>query len=73
MKLQPEPPAAAKVAQIMVEVVGPDGLVHHVGPFQTHAAAQAWIARHTPDNSSAPDRVRKKFATDNRRDPAASE
>lgn len=30
-----------------VEMDGPDGLKHHVGPFKTHAEAVAWIARHS--------------------------
>jgi hypothetical protein len=57
----------------MVEVIGQDGLVHHIGPFKSHADAQAWIVQNSPDISPAQNRVRKKFATDNRRDPAASE
>ena len=73
MKSQPESQAAAKVSEIMVEVIGPDGLVHHVGPFKSQADAQAWIAHNSPANSPAQDRTRKKFATDNRLDPAASE
>ena len=71
MKLQPVSKNA--VPEIMVEITGPDGLQHHVGPFKSYAAARAWIARNSPDNAPVQDRVRKKFATDNRRDPAASE
>ena len=73
MKVQPESQAAAKVPEIMVEIIGADGLAHHVGPFKSQADAQAWIAHNSPDNSSAHERVGKKFATDNRRDPAASD
>ena len=29
--------------QVFVEVIGPDGLTHHVGPFKTQAQAEAWI------------------------------
>ena len=73
MTLQPESQAGAKASKIMVEIIGPDGLVHHVGPFKSYAAARAWIVRNSPDNAPAQDRIVKKFATDNRRDPAASE
>ena len=31
----------------MVEVVGHDGLVHHLGPFPTLADAESWIAQNT--------------------------
>ena len=31
-----------------VEVVGPDGLMHHVGPFNSVAGAEGWIAQHSP-------------------------
>jgi hypothetical protein len=72
MTLQPEPQAAAKAREIMVEVTGLDGLVHHVGPFKSQAAAHAWIVRNSPDTAPAQERVRRKFATDNRRDPGAS-
>jgi len=71
MKLQPESQEA--VPEIMVEIIGPDGLKHHVGPFKSNAAARAWIARNAPDNSPLQDRGGKKFATDNRRDPATSD
>lgn len=73
MKRQPETRSAAKVPEIMVEVIGPDGLVHHVGPFKSHADAQAWIKRNSPDNAPAQDQIRKKFASGNARDPASSE
>jgi len=71
MKLQPVSKNA--VPEIMVEITGPDGLQHHVGPFKSYAAARAWIARELTRQCSRQDRVRKKFATDNWRDPAASD
>ena len=66
MNLQPETEAAAKAAEILVEVIGPDGLVHHVGPFKSRNDARAWIARNSPDETPALDKARRKFATDNR-------
>jgi len=57
----------------MVEVIGADGLVHHVGPFKSHADAQAWITRNSPHDAPAQDQTRKKFASGNARDPASSE
>lgn len=29
----------------MIEVIGNDGLVHHLGPFKSREAAEAWIAQ----------------------------
>ena len=29
----------------MIEVIGHDGLVHHLGPFKSRDAAEAWIAQ----------------------------
>jgi hypothetical protein len=70
MKLQPETERAAKTAEIMVEVIGSDGLVHHVGPFKSRDDARAWILQNSPDEAPASDHVRKKFATDKRREPS---
>jgi hypothetical protein len=69
MKIQPETEGASKAPEIMVEVIGRDGLVHHVGPFKSHDDARAWIAQNSPDDASAQDQARKKFATNNWRDP----
>jgi hypothetical protein len=69
MKIQRETEGASKVPEIMVEVIGRDGLVHHVGPFKSRDDACAWIAQNSPDEVAAQDQTRKKFATDNWRDP----
>ena len=37
--------------EFMVEVVGPDGLKHHVGPFKSRQEAKAWIAQNPSDSS----------------------
>jgi hypothetical protein len=29
-----------------IEVVAPDGLAHHIGPFPRRSNAQAWIRQH---------------------------
>jgi hypothetical protein len=29
----------------MIEVVGNDGLVHHLGPFKSREAAESWMAQ----------------------------
>jgi hypothetical protein len=29
----------------MIEVIGRDGLVHHLGPFKSREVAEAWIAQ----------------------------
>lgn len=55
----------------MVEVIGPDGLAHHIGPFKSRDDARAWIARNSRGEEPVQDQVRKKFATDNRREPSA--
>ena len=71
MKLQPEKHPAAEAAQIMVEIIGPDGLVHHVGPFKSRDDARSWISQNSPAEEPVQEQVRKKFATDNRREPSA--
>jgi hypothetical protein len=38
----------------MVEVDGPEGLRHHVGPFKFRADAEAWIAQN-PSESTPPE------------------
>ena len=42
----------------MIEMIGNDGLVHHLGPFKTRAAAEAWMAQNAPpqDDAQAGDR-----------------
>jgi hypothetical protein len=33
---------------VMIEVIGDDGLVHHLGPFKNRREAEAWIAQNAP-------------------------
>jgi len=73
MKLQPQIQTTAKAPHVMVEIIGRDGLIHHVGPFRTHADAQIWILQNAPDNAPFQGDVAKKFATRNSRDPASSD
>lgn len=56
-------PSAKSAAGIYVEVIGPDGLVHHVGPFKSNADAEAWIAQAAPEKGPRQDDVAKGFAT----------
>jgi len=35
----------ATTGEFMVEVTGPDGLAHHVGPFKSRQEAEDWIAQ----------------------------
>lgn len=35
------------VDQVFVEIIGVDGLAHHVGPFQSPAQAEEWIERNS--------------------------
>ena len=37
----------------MIEVIGNDGLVHHLGPFKTREAAEAWMAQNSPPQNDA--------------------
>jgi len=32
----------------MIEITGNDGLVHHLGPFKSRAAAESWMAQNAP-------------------------
>ena len=49
MKDAIQPPSVP--VEVFVEVLGPDGLEHHVGPFKSREHAQAWIAQNSPDKS----------------------
>ena len=44
-KFTPNGDAAADA--VFVEVLGPDGLFHHVGPFKDVSIAEDWIAKHS--------------------------
>ncbi len=37
--------------EYMVELIGSDGLKHHVGPFKYRADAEAWIAQNPSDSA----------------------
>ena len=39
----------AEPGEYIVEVIGQDGLKHHVGPFKCRADAEAWIAQNPCD------------------------
>ena len=54
------PGPANSVARIIVEMIGPDGLVHHVGPFKSRAQAEAWIAQTLPKNVSRQDNASRQ-------------
>ena len=41
------PNSVAPADAVFVEVVGPDGLFHHVGPFKDISVAEDWIAQHS--------------------------
>jgi hypothetical protein len=47
MDIEPRGPGLA--GEYIVEVIGPDGLKHHVGPFRVREEAENWIARNPPD------------------------
>jgi len=57
-----DPAKAAASGEVMVEVIGQDGLRHHVGPFKSHADAQAWIAQNPSDWTSQTASLGKKPA-----------
>lgn len=48
-------PSAKSDAEIIVEVIGPDGLVHHVGPFKSREHAEAWIMQNSPEAAQLQD------------------
>jgi hypothetical protein len=37
--------------QVFVEIIGPDGLAQHVGPFKTSAQAEEWIELNSGDTT----------------------
>jgi hypothetical protein len=48
----------ARTGEYIVEVIGEDGLKHHVGPFKRREEAEDWIAQN-PEDSAAADRLGK--------------
>jgi hypothetical protein len=46
----PRKPAAA--GEFIIEVIGADGLRHHVGPFRQREDAENWIAQNPSDCDS---------------------
>jgi hypothetical protein len=57
-----DPRNTGPAGEYFVEVIGPDGLKHHVGPFKHRAEAEEWIAQNPSDGIAARKR-RKKSAT----------
>ncbi len=53
MKEVVQAPSLTPDLGIYVEVLGPDGLAHHVGPFKSREHAEAWIAQNSPDRTPA--------------------
>ena len=45
MAMYRAPHVADKSGGFIVEVVGQDGIIHHVGPFRLRAHAAHWIAQ----------------------------
>ncbi len=37
--------------EVMIEVIGQDGLVHHLGPFRDRRAAEAWLTQNASPQS----------------------
>jgi len=60
-----QPPSAQPDDGVYVEVLGPDGLVHHVGPFKSREHAAAWIAQNSSDQNQAQVRPANAFAFTN--------
>ena len=57
-------PSSVKSATgIIVEVIGRDGLMHHVGPFKSRDEAEAWMAQALPKNAPSQDDVAAAPAT----------
>jgi hypothetical protein len=53
--------------EYMVEVIGPDGLKHHVGPFKLRQEAEDWIAQNPSDSTPKLTPVAKKLKGRRRR------
>lgn len=64
-KMQKSVPAE----KIFVEVLGADGLLHHVGPFSSHEQAEDWIAQNSPDKVVPPEQNKQKLAAVNATNP----
>lgn len=55
----------APAGEYIVEVIGPDGLRHHVGPFKLRKEAEDWIALH-PSQPDCPATLDKKVPSNKR-------
>ena len=47
--------------EFFVEVVGHDGLAHHVGPFKSIEQAQEWIAQNSPSDAQRSDQIQHEL------------
>jgi hypothetical protein len=47
--------------QVFVEIIGADGLAHHVGPFETLARAEEWIEQNSTEKVRPPDTADQKI------------
>ena len=48
--------------EVFVEVIGLDGLAHHVGPFASRDEAEEWIAQNSPEALPSQTDIQEKFA-----------
>ena len=59
------PTSRQATEQVFVEVIGADGLAHHVGPFETTARAEEWIERNSIEKVRPPDTADQKITVAN--------
>ncbi len=71
MEVRFETKNPAPADKFFVEVLGPDGLVHHVGPFKSHAQAEEWIAQNSPDKVSPQEHIQTQLAAARAANPLA--
>lgn len=62
---------SAPADKFFVEVLGPDGLAHHVGPFKSHAQAEEWIVQNSPDKVSPQEQIQTQLAAARAANPLA--
>jgi hypothetical protein len=59
------PTSRQATEQVFVEIIGADGLAHHVGPFETTARAEEWIEQNSTAKVRPPGTANQKITVAN--------
>ena len=54
-----------ELLEVFVEVIGHDGLPHHVGPFRSRVQAEEWIEQNPIDRQIVPEQLEENIPASN--------